>query len=393
MASSIARPKNCKKYKVSKVPQVTLDGKHSEMTQAFQQQHEYTIPALRHEKARIKRRLAQTTLIEERLELEDRLRDIRDQLHQLRENEQNYYLDNAKYIFEYFESKKKLAEGHGDLDAETSAVSHSNAKIQQFFRVKPTTPPPASTDQESKPIPPINFIKKYLNNVDDGTLDVHAFTYASSVCDKCSIGEWIALEDEGVLVCNNCACTSPYLVEHEKPSYKEPPKEVSFYAYRRINHFKEILTQSQAKQSTQIPPELMDRIRHQIRKERLELSEITTKKMRSILRKLGYNRYYEHMTFINDKLGIKPPVIPPALEETLCNLFMETQSPYSKYCPDSRINFLNYQYTAYKLCELLGEDRYLPLFPLLKDRDKLIEHDMIWRKICEELNWKYIPTI
>ena len=31
----------------------------------------------------------------------------------------------------------------------------------------------------------------------------------------------------------------------------------------------------------------------------------------------------------------------PELEETLCNLFIELQSPYSKYCPDDRVNFLN----------------------------------------------------
>ena len=29
-----------------------------------------------------------------------------------------------------------------------------------------------------------------------------------------------------------------YLIENEKPSYKEPPKEVCFYAYKKINHFK-----------------------------------------------------------------------------------------------------------------------------------------------------------
>ena len=44
------------------------------------------------------------------------------------------------------------------------------------------------------------------------------------------------------------------------------------------------------------------------------------------------------------------------LEETLCNLFMEIQKPYSKYCPRDRVNFLNYYYTLYKLCELLGEE-------------------------------------
>jgi len=54
---------------------------------------------------------------------------------------------------------------------------------------------------------------------------------------------------------------------------------------------------------------------------------------------------------------------------------------------------LNYYYTAYKLCELLDEKYYLPHFPMLKDRDKIVEQDVIWKKICKELDWEFIPTI
>jgi len=85
---------------------------------------------------------------------------------------------------------------------------------------------------------------------------------------------------------------------------------------------------------------------------------------------LGYNKYYEHIPFIKDRLGIKPPVMSPKLEETLCNLFMDIQIPYSKYCPNDRVNFLNYYYTLYKLCELLGETSYLKHFPMLKRTKK-----------------------
>ena len=81
------------------------------------------------------------------------------------------------------------------------------------------------------------------------------------------------------------------------------------------------------------------------------------------------------------------------LEETLFNLFMELQAPYSKFCPNNRVNFLNYYYTAYKLCELLKETEYLPFFPMLKDREKRVEQDNIWKNICAELNWVFIPTI
>jgi hypothetical protein len=131
-----------------------------------------------------------------------------------------------------------------------------------------------------------------------------------------------------------------YLIENEKPSYKEPPKEVCFYAYKRINHLREILAQFQAKESTHIPSEVFENIKCQIKKERLEISDLTNRKTKEILKNLGYNKYYEHIPFIKDKLGIKPPVMSQELEETLCNLFMEIQKPYSKYCPKDRVNFL-----------------------------------------------------
>ena len=57
------------------------------------------------------------------------------------------------------------------------------------------------------------------------------------------------------------------------------------------------------------------------------------------------------------------------------------------------LNFLNYYYTIYKLCELLGERQFLPYFPMLKDREKMMEQDSIWKQICQELNWEFVSTI
>ena len=159
------------------------------------------------------------------------------------------------------------------------------------------------------------------------------------------------------------------------------------------NHFNEWLSQFQAKESTDISDEIYDKILKEIKKQRLLDKFMTPKKMRAILKKLGYNKYYEHIPFIKDKLGIKPPVMSPELESTLCNLFMEIQKPYAKHCPDDRVNFLNYYYVLYKICELLGEDKFLPFFPMLKDPVKRIEQDEIWKKICAELQWQFIETI
>ena len=266
--------------------------------------------------------------------------------------------------------------------------SKSNA-INKFFKIKNDNENAIETIQKDNS----NIVLKYLRNISDDFLDVNNFVYQIDICQSCYKGELIPVEEDGIMVCNVCSRFIPYLVENEKPSYKEPPKEVCFYAYKRINHFKEILAQFQGKETTQIPAEVIENIKLQIKKERIELSQITNAKTKEILKKLGYNKYYEHIPFIKDKLGIKPPIMSPELEETLCNLFIELQAPYSKFCPDDRVNFLNYYYTAYKLCELLGEEQYLEHFPMLKDPEKRMEQDTIWKKICQELDWEFIPTI
>ena len=126
-----------------------------------------------------------------------------------------------------------------------------------------------------------------------------------------------------------------------------------------------------------LPEEILENIKLQIKKERITIDQLTNNKAKEILKKLGYNKYYEHIPFIKDKLGIKPPVMKPELEEKLCNLFLEIQGPYAKFCPDNRVNFLNYYYTVYKLCELLNQTEFLSYFPMLKDREKRIEQDDI----------------
>jgi hypothetical protein len=43
--------------------------------------------------------------------------------------------------------------------------------------------------------------------------------------------------------------------------------------------------------------------------------------------------------------------------------------------------------------QLLEKDQYLDSFPLLKSREKLHQQDIIWKKICNELGWDFIPSL
>ena len=46
--------------------------------------------------------------------------------------------------------------------------------------------------------------------------------------------------------------TEKIIVDSDKQSHKEPPKEMTSFSYKRINHLNEILSQFQAKETTEI---------------------------------------------------------------------------------------------------------------------------------------------
>ena len=372
------KPKNLKKIVLSKKKITTVDSKHREIVEDINNTKENELPQLINENKELNHLLKVGNItIDKELEIKDRIKILKKEILLIKKREKDYYLNNSSYVFDYFENKKKIAENE-----------NKTTLLDNFFKIKSddTTLSDELSNEKKN-------IQTYMRNVDEGFLDINNFILETDICNICNKGEMIAVDYEGIMICNNCSTSVKYLVENEKPSYKEPPKEVCFYAYKRINHFREILAQFQAKETTQIPEEVLENIKNQIRKERIDLSQLNNKKAKDILKKLGYNKYYEHIPFIKDKLGIKPPVMTQELEESLCNLFMEIQGPYAKFCPDDRVNFLNYYYTIYKLCELLDQTQFLPYFPMLKDREKRIEQDEIWKKICKSLDWEFIPTI
>ena len=369
----IFKPKSMKKISISTKNSTTLDGKHRNIIDNIDIDENKKMPKLRDERRKLISKKKSINDIDEIMTINEKINEINKEIREIKKAKTNYYLDNSRYVFDYFESKKNIAKGE-----------NKTRMLNNFFNLETKID---NTNNE------INSVNQYMANMDDSFINIENYVIQTDICRHCNNGELIQIEHEGMVVCNNCSASESCLIEHDKPSYKEPPKEVCFYAYKRINHFREILAQFQAKETTQIPDEVFENIKQQIKKERISISQITNKRAKEILKKLGYNKFYEHIPFIKDKLGIKPPVMTPELEERLCSLFMDIQAPYAKFCPDDRVNFLNYYYTVYKLCELLEQYDFLPFFPMLKDREKRIEQDEIWRDICEELDWEFIPTI
>ncbi len=364
----------------------SLDEKHSELLSKYHSNETIKIPNLFTEIEELKTQYHSLPKkqIETRLDIKDQIKEKRALIKVLKSQKNKYLIENSQYIFDYFEQKKQISSGE---------PANNVTVLNSFFKVRTKD---QSTVDPNKYIQSKKLYQEYWRNVNREFTNPQDYFMSCDLCMVCSKGEMVPQDEEGVMICNNTKCGQfiTYIVDSSKPNNKDPPNEVSYTAYIRLNHFKEILSQFQAKETTQIPDEVIETIRARIKKERItDMKQINYDKMREILRKLGLNKYFEHIQYINSIFGVKPPIMNGELHETLCVLFIEIQKPWAVHCPPNRTNFFNYTYTLYQLCTLLDQTQYLPYIPMMKDREKQLEQDMIWKKVSGDLDWEFFPTV
>jgi len=250
-----------------------------------------------------------------------------------------------------------------------------------------------STDKIERIVEKSSLVDEYLAITNNN--HIKKIEYDSrEICRKC-YNNLTCLQQDAIMICNCCGYQEPLLVEQNRPILKQNTKDTSHFSYKRINHFREWCNQVQGKESTDIPNEVFEKILNEIKKEKInDTRNITYNKMREILKRLRINKYYEHINYIINRInGIPTPQFSTELEDKLCSMFRDIQAPFLKHCPKDRKNFLSYSYVLYKFFQILGLNEYLKFFPLLKSREKLYAQDQIWKKICEELDYKIIPSL
>ena len=305
---------------------------------------------------------------------------------------------NNSSVFENVDSGKKIV----NISKKKNDNKPNNKKTNITQPISNTTP---ETTLETTLDTTINKSKskleskdavyeKFMKIIDKNYININTETDIFDTCNKCMV-EMLLNNNSGILICPNCGLTENIIVDSDKPSFKEPPKEMTSFCYKRINHLNEFLAQFQAKETTDIPEDVYNEILMEIKKERItNMALITPEKMRLLLKRIKKNDYYEHIPYIINQLnGLPAPVIAPEIEEIIRGMFKAIQIPFEKYCPHKRKNFLSYNYVMYKFFELLELDEYLRCFQLLKSRTKLHQQDQIWKNICQDLNWQFIRSL
>lgn len=435
---------------------ITIDAKHNEMMCYFDEQQK-SLPQLRvdlknlidqYKSSRDNSKRNQTDYITERNKLREKIQDLRIKIKDIESNKElnKYYLKVGTLLHNYYENvensknnqekenfetnllnfeheEPNLNDNFNQINTENKLDSNSinntdsfkknsvltffenrgkdenNEKLNEKSSKKNNESNYTSTKisdfvKEEAKFKKKNFLDDYLQKIDENYVNKIKIDMKINKCELCD-HEMTLYPSEGYQICDECGNQEFILIESDKPSFKDPPLEVCYFSYKRINHFNEWLAQFQAKESTEIPDEVYEKIIAEIKKERItNLEKIDTKKIRQYLKKIKLNKYYDHAAHILYQInGIPPPSMSKELEEKLRLMFKEIQGPFLEVCPKSRKNFLNYSYVLHKFVELLSLDEYKVYFPLLKDREKLHQTDMIWKNICNKLGWQFYKSI
>ena len=309
-------------------------------------------------------------------------RKMIDELHNNIVNELNdeqkikYYLDNGLILNEYYKEDVDNRKNTNNQGILSYFSNNSENNENEEFQTKK------------------EIIEEYMCNIDDSQKNNKYKDNLNDKCTECD-GKMNLSEISAELICENCGITKSIMIVTERSSYNDPPREVSYFAYKRINHFNEWLAQFQAKEKADLPENIFKDIKKELDKNKsINANNLNYKQIREILKKLNYNKYYEHIPHIISIItGKKAPVLDRLKEEQLRSLFKEIQIPFINNCPANRKNFLSYSYVLHKFCELLEYDHLLEFFPLLKSREKLYQQDLIWEKICNDLKWQFIPSV
>jgi hypothetical protein len=335
-----------------------------------------------------------------------------------------YYARTANILFKYYDIIEKGNVGASHTTP--TAIPASQTSILKYFAAPPPATPSATDSPSAVPADDrAGLLERYLQSAwcegpTRHIMDVQPATagppktgHASSrgghgeemmnaaraheadACMCCGRCDRTVLLQEGYVFCKGCHTVEYILVDHDKPSYKDPPKEIAYFAYKRINHLNEWINQVQGKETTDIPDDVFDSILVEIKKQKLtNMADLTGVKVKGILKKLRINKYYEHVPHIINRLnGMPSPHMSPELEDRLRHMFCMIQLPFVKHSPSTRKNFLSYSYCLHKMLQLLEKDQYLDSFPLLKSREKLHHQDQIWKKICDDVGWDFIPSL
>lgn len=257
---------------------ITIDAKHSEMTNYFKQLQD-SIPSLKEESKKLileynNKDISKKNDIEYimyRDNLREKINEIKVKINTILNNEElnKYYLDVGILLHGYYENIENSKNVENDQNFEDNLVNYTEMlesdsdsditekkdnykSVLNFFSEREnlqddieskndgvyTSMKISDFVKEESTFKKKNVLDEYLQKIDPKYICKIKIDMNICKCPNC-LHEMTLYPSDGIQICENCGILENILIESDKPSFKDPPMEVCYFSYKRINHYNE----------------------------------------------------------------------------------------------------------------------------------------------------------
>ena len=273
---------------------ITIDAKHSEMINYFKDQQD-SIPVLKEELKKLvaeynnknSSRKNDINYIIYRDGIREKINEIKNKINTIMNNDDlnRYYLEVGTLLHSYYENVENSKniennysenfeenllnyseviddEDDSDEDDDEEEETTKNVSVLNFFdqtNLKDKETENGETDiskndsvytsmkisdfvKEESTFKKKNVLDEYLQKIDPNYVAKIKVDINICKCRNCK-SEMTVYPSDGIQICENCGLQENILIESDKPSFKDPPMEVCYFSYKRINHYNEYTRQ------------------------------------------------------------------------------------------------------------------------------------------------------
>ena len=139
-------------------------------------------------------------------------------------NELDYLINTGNILFKYYDIIDK-----GDDSTTINKTKTSDNGILKYLlkQQQEDKPPPKETTVDRA-----TLLEKYMAATE--------FNYVKQVehaiadkCPLCELSDRNVMLNDGLVQCNHCNTVEYIIIDHDRPSYKDQPREVSYFSYKR----------------------------------------------------------------------------------------------------------------------------------------------------------------
>ena len=229
-----------KHVKPQGVTKKTLDVQHNQKMQLFVDS-ESKINSLHDEinkmrscydELNVRRSGGDVSCVDEMIMIYDKILLLESELKELESsmNEVDYFTNTSDILFKYYDIVEK-----GDQKDE---IFDKKMVVGNTILKYLINPERHDDDLKSLNDDKATLLEKYMNYTEYNYIK-NIETDQKDKCNCCESSNRNILINDGLIYCNECHNVEYIIIDHDRPSYKDPPKEISYFAYKRINHFNE----------------------------------------------------------------------------------------------------------------------------------------------------------